>query len=120
MLENIFRDEKDIRVASFLLAHNPLDYPITELATNTRLPRSTIYGILEHLRRYGVVSETRKINKMNFYAIAETEGIRCLQRFVIEHLQIFQSSIEKYEEMVSRNQETMENRSPQAPKDVDK
>ena len=56
-------------ILDFLLIHKGFDYTKTEIAENTGVEYKTLFDNWDTLERYGLVKETRTIEKVTLYTI---------------------------------------------------
>ena len=64
-----FGDYPLIRVIDFLLENQMFDYSLRELARHTKIGTSTIYTFWDRMLEFGIVLETRKVDKATLYKL---------------------------------------------------
>jgi len=64
-----FGDYPVIRVIDFLLENQMFDYSLKELAKHTGTGTSTIYTFWNRLVEFGIVVETRRVDKATLYKL---------------------------------------------------
>src|SRR3989344_7127817 len=58
-----------IRVLDFLITFQKFDYPLTEIAKNSRASYSTLQTFWERLVRNNIVIKTRRVGKSDLYKL---------------------------------------------------
>lgn len=69
MFVKFFGDYPIIRVLDFLLENQMFDYSLRELAKETGIGMSTPYTFWDRLLDFGIVTESRKIDKASLYRL---------------------------------------------------
>lgn len=64
-----FGDYPIIRVLDFLLENRFFDYSRKEIAKQTGIGTSTIHTFWDKLLKFGIIVETRKIDRASLYAL---------------------------------------------------
>jgi hypothetical protein len=69
----------------FFLDHKDFDYSPGEISNKTGLALKTIFREIPHLTRYKLVSNSRKIGKVNMYKLnSQFEIVLLLEKIAIE------------------------------------
>ena len=65
----IFGNNPVIKVLDFLISFQAFDYPMTEIARNSRVSYSTLQTFFNNLVRNNIVIKTRRIGKSDLYKL---------------------------------------------------
>jgi len=65
----VFGGNPVIRVLDFLITFADFDYPLTEIAKNSRVSYSTLQTFWDRLVRNNIVVKTRRVGKSDLYKI---------------------------------------------------
>ena len=65
----VFGNNPIIKVLDFLITFQLFDYPLTEIAKNSRVSYSTLQTFCDKLERNCIVIKTRRIGKSDMYKL---------------------------------------------------
>ena len=65
----VFGDNPVIKVLDFLITFQLFDYPLTEIAKNSRVSYSTLQTFWNKLEKNNIVIKTRRVGKSNLYKL---------------------------------------------------
>ena len=65
----VFGNNPIIKVLDFLITFQAFDYPLTEIAKNSRVSYSTLQTFWEKLGRNNIVIKTRRVGKSDLYKL---------------------------------------------------
>ena len=65
----VFGNNPVIRVLDFLITFQLFDYPLTEIAKNSRVSYSTLQTFWDNLERNNIVVKTRRVGKSDMYKL---------------------------------------------------
>ena len=65
----VFGENPMMKVLDFLITYQLFDYPLTEIAKNSRVSYSTLQTFWDKLERNNLVIQTRRVGKSNLYKI---------------------------------------------------
>jgi len=65
----VFGNNPLMKVLDFLISFQMFDYPLTEIARNSKVSYSTLQTFWEKLERNGLVIKTRRVGKSNLYKL---------------------------------------------------
>lgn len=82
-LGSIFGDSPEIRVTDFLREESPRDTPIDEIVRFTSLNKDIVQSTLSKLLNLGLVEETRKLRRAQFYKLSANEAVLALMNFML-------------------------------------
>ena len=84
-LYKVFSSGAVAQILDFFLDHKDFDYSPGEISNKTGLALKTIFREIPHLTRYQLVSNSRKIGKVNMYKLnSNFEPVLLLEKFAIE------------------------------------
>ena len=69
VLVEVFGNNPTIKVLDFLITFSDFDYPLTEIAKNSRVSYSTMQTFWHKLEINNIVIKTRRVGKSNMYKI---------------------------------------------------
>lgn len=77
----IFGKNPVMKVLDFLISFQAFDYPLTEIAKNSRVSYSTLQAIWKNLERNKIVIKTRRVGKSDLFKLnTENPAVRQLIR----------------------------------------
>jgi Fe2+ or Zn2+ uptake regulation protein len=82
-------DSPMMRVLDYLLIERELDFSLTDLATNSRIGRATLYRILESLIGNKIIIPTREIGKARLFKL-NTENSKIKKLIEVNDLLIME------------------------------
>jgi DNA-binding transcriptional ArsR family regulator len=65
----VFGDNPMMRVLDFLITFQLFDYPLTEIAKNSKVSYSTLKTFWDKLERNKIVTKTRRVGKSDLYKL---------------------------------------------------
>ena len=65
----IFGNNPIIKVLDFLITFQLFDYPLTEIAKNSRVGYSTLQSFWNNLEKNNIVVKTRRVGKSDLYKL---------------------------------------------------
>ncbi len=65
----VFGDNPMMRVLDFLITFQLFDYPLTEIAKNSKVSYSTLKTFWDKLERNNIVIKTRRVGKSDLYKL---------------------------------------------------
>jgi len=65
----VFGNNPVMKVLDFLISFQMFDYPLTEIARNSRVSYSTLQTFWEKLERNNIVIKTRRVGKSDLYKL---------------------------------------------------
>jgi len=65
----IFGNNPIMKVLDFLITYQLFDYPLTEIAKNSKVSYSTLQTFWEKLEINGIVIKTRRVGKSDLYKL---------------------------------------------------
>ncbi len=65
----IFGSNPVMKVLDFLITYQLFDYPLTEIARNSRVSYSTLQAFWDRLERNRIVVKTRRVGKSDLYKL---------------------------------------------------
>ncbi len=65
----VFGDYPIIKLLDFLITFREFDYPLTEIANNSRVGWSTLHSFWPKLVKSGIVTKTRQIGRATLYKL---------------------------------------------------
>lgn len=65
----VFGNNPIIKVLAFLITHQLFDYPLTEIARNSKVSYSTLQTFWNKLERNKIVIKTRRVGKSDLYKL---------------------------------------------------
>jgi len=78
---DVFGSNPVVKVLDFLITFQLFDYPLTEIAKNSRVSYSTLQTFWDKLEKNKIVVKTRKIGKSNLYKLnTENPAVKQLIR----------------------------------------
>lgn len=84
-LYKVFSSGAVAQILDFFLDHKDFDYSPGEISNKTGLALKTIFREIPHLTRYQLVSNSRKIGKVNMYKLNSHFGpVLLLEKLAIE------------------------------------
>jgi hypothetical protein len=85
VLYSIFSSGAVAQILDFFLDHKDFDYSPGEISNKTGLALKTIFREIPQLTRYKLVSNSRKIGKVNMYKLnSQFEPVLLLEKLAIE------------------------------------
>ena len=85
VLYKVFSSGAVAQILDFFLDHKDFDYSPGEISNKTGLALKTIFREIPQLTRYKLVSNSRKIGKVNMYKLnSQVEPILLLEKLAIE------------------------------------
>jgi hypothetical protein len=85
VLYKVFSSGAVAQILDFFLDHKDFDYSPGEISTKTGLALKTIFREIPHLTRCKLVSNSRKIGKVNMYKLnSQFEPVLLLEKLAIE------------------------------------
>jgi hypothetical protein len=85
VLYKVFPSGAVAQILDFFLDHKDFDYSPGEISNKTGLALKTIFREIPHLTRYKLVSNSRKIGKVNMYKLnSQFETVLLLEKIAIE------------------------------------
>ena len=69
ILVEVFGNNPTIKVLDFLITFSDFDYPLTEIAKNSRVSYSTMQTFWHKLEINNIVIKTRRVGKSNMYKL---------------------------------------------------
>lgn len=68
-LKEVFGSNPVMKVLDFLISYQKFDYPLTEIARNSKVSYSTLQMIWEPLVKKKLVVKTRRVGKSDLYKL---------------------------------------------------
>jgi len=65
----VFGNNPVMKVLDFLITYQLFDYPLTEIAKNSRVSYSTLQTFWDKLERNNIVLKTRRVGKSDLYKL---------------------------------------------------
>ena len=85
VLYSVFSSGAVAQILDFFLDHKDFDYSPGEISNKTGLALKTIFREIPQLTRYKLVSNSRKIGKVNMYKLnSQFEPVLLLEKLAIE------------------------------------
>jgi hypothetical protein len=85
VLYKVFSSGAVAQILDFFLDHKDFDYSPGEISNKTGLALKTIFREIPQLTRYKLVSNSRKIGKVNMYKLnSQVEPVLLLEKLAIE------------------------------------
>jgi hypothetical protein len=85
VLYKVFSSGAVVQILDFFLDHKDFDYSPGEISNKTGLALKTIFREIPQLTRYKLVSNSRKIGKVNMYKLnSQFEPVLLLEKLAIE------------------------------------
>ena|SRR3989344_1524403 len=77
----VFGGSPSIRVLDFLITFAEFDYPLTEIAKNSKVSYSTLQTFWYKLEKNNLVVKTRRVGKSNLYKLnTDNPAVKELQK----------------------------------------
>src|SRR3989338_5422526 len=71
----VFGDSPVVKVIDFFLDNREFDYSMTDIAKNSDIGWSTLYGFWKDIVALGIVTKTRRIGRAELYKLNMKNGI---------------------------------------------
>ncbi|MBA3043580.1 MAG: winged helix-turn-helix domain-containing protein [Candidatus Thermoplasmatota archaeon] len=100
-LEEILGNTPDIRILDFLIDNARFDYTATEIGKYTGLSKPTVLDAIRKMLRNNLITETRTVGRMNFYALADNDITNAFGAATLAHtLLLSEDMVESPEKIV--------------------
>lgn len=110
MFRDLFGDTPRVRLLDFLADNLEFDYSISFISEHAKVPRQTLYRLLDILLREGLVKETRKVGRSTMYQINMDSPL------VVRMLQLDFAAINEHMDREEARSAALTHPSPAAPR----